>query len=470
MRKIYLLLLSLLSFGSWASELGPDGFKTFMSKATNGAYTVGFSSGGTPLVSTPPPDLTPGGGWVRAGSAMVSTHPSGFEARTRVNLPISPKASVPLNVSAVIPKLNVIASLQRCMGNVVCALGVTAGSAALGEWLSSAGLSTNPSAQNPDELFRYSEPGACSSDCYYWQASNGVSSNHFVTALSPTSACQATANSLNYPGWTFGSITKISDTVYSCYINGYGNVGIARKGSRPPDVSLPVTFDSAMDKLHHVYAPPSVVPGITPFAVIQTNSPTISGPSRVTGEKSVTTEKISNPASPTGFSQKETTKTTSYELEYTGDTVKTRPVTETTVKIDGVEVPELSKTEDGKPAEDTLTCGLPHTPPCKINEEGTPEAQQDTHKKDVDDALVDLKRLSANPATFWPTFPQIRWDFALPTGCAAIAIPAFAPWLQEIDICQFQPIFHDIMSVVWVLGGLFGAISTFWRSTFAKAA
>ena len=55
----------------------------------------------------------------------------------------------------------------------------------------------------------------------------------------------------------------------------------------------------------------------------------------------------------------------------------------------------------------------------------------------------------------------------MPTACGVIPVPAFAPFLSEVDICQFQPVFHDLMSVVWVLGGLFGAISMFWRKTFA---
>jgi hypothetical protein len=66
--------------------------------------------------------------------------------------------------------------------------------------------------------------------------------------------------------------------------------------------------------------------------------------------------------------------------------------------------------------------------------------------------------VAANP------FPDINWAFELPTACGVIPTPAFAPAMESVDVCQFQPIFHDVMSVVWVLGGLFGAISLFMRN------
>ncbi|EKD78668.1 MAG: hypothetical protein ACD_41C00301G0003 [uncultured bacterium] len=114
------------------------------------------------------------------------------------------------------------------------------------------------------------------------------------------------------------------------------------------------------------------------------------------------------------------------------------------------------------------TCGLPGEPACKIDETGTPEAKTDTGEADAKKALKPLEDFAANPSAVLPTLPTINWAFTLPSGCAPIALPAFDPWLQEIDVCSFQPMFHDLMTVIWVMGGLFGAIGTFWRNTFSQ--
>jgi hypothetical protein len=111
------------------------------------------------------------------------------------------------------------------------------------------------------------------------------------------------------------------------------------------------------------------------------------------------------------------------------------------------------------------TCGLPGKPACRMDETGTPDVPENTNQQKVDSATQAIKDFIANPTSAVPEFPQLNWSFQLPTGCTAISTPAFAEvGLTEIDICQFQPVFHDLMSVVWVLGGLFGAISLFVRN------
>jgi hypothetical protein len=107
---------------------------------------------------------------------------------------------------------------------------------------------------------------------------------------------------------------------------------------------------------------------------------------------------------------------------------------------------------------------LPDTPACILDPSGIPTAESvptDTLEKTYDP----IKDLIANPADVLPSIPSINWAFALPTGCAAIQLgDAFAPYLSSIDVCRFQPMFHEIMTMVWMLGGLFGAISLFMKS------
>jgi hypothetical protein len=87
----------------------------------------------------------------------------------------------------------------------------------------------------------------------------------------------------------------------------------------------------------------------------------------------------------------------------------------------------------------------------------------------VKDTFNPLDSKVSNPDGLWPAFPVINWNFALPTYCSVISVPAFSPALDSIDICQFQPTFHSIMSVVWVIGGLFGSIGLFWRNVMATS-
>jgi hypothetical protein len=136
---------------------------------------------------------------------------------------------------------------------------------------------------------------------------------------------------------------------------------------------------------------------------------------------------------------------------------------------DGTPAPNPNDKPREPDPEKVLTCGLPDTPACKIEEKGTPEPVEDTAQKDAERVHKPLDDFLKDPESMLPSFPTINWTFRLPSGCAPISIPAFAPFLQTIDVCQFQPIFHDIMSMIWVGGALFGAIGTFWRNVFAKA-
>jgi len=132
--------------------------------------------------------------------------------------------------------------------------------------------------------------------------------------------------------------------------------------------------------------------------------------------------------------------------------------------------PAVGTTYQPTPApagEEKDTCGLPGTPPCKIDEIGTPVEADKTPTEDVDDKLVDPKRVAEGDTSLFPSWPTINWNFSLPSACGPISIPAFDPFLSAVDVCQFQPKFHDIMGVVWVLGGLFGAIGVFWRDQLA---
>lgn len=225
----------------------------------------------------------------------------------------------------------------------------------------------------------------------------------------------------------------------------------------------------------------------TPGASVQVEPPAVTGPATVKGETTTTTETVNlqpgttkeaapGTTSPTQPGTKTTTKTENTNVKYSGNSITTNNnVTNTTVTITNnvtnetnVEGDKTEEVQDTKEPQEIETCGLPGKPACKIDETGTPEPVEDKAKDDTDKAIKPLDDFIKNPKSSLPELPVINWAFTLPSGCSPISLPAFDPWLQEIDICPFQSIFHDIMSIVWVIGGLFGAISIFWRNTFSQ--
>lgn len=145
--------------------------------------------------------------------------------------------------------------------------------------------------------------------------------------------------------------------------------------------------------------------------------------------------------------------------------------TETTTAPDGSVKTGTSEGAPGASSEPTpfeMPCGVAGKPPChvKVDETGVPTSGSlDANKgKDAEQPLDDFLR---NPTSIIPAFPTINWAFALPTSCGVIPTPAFEPAFTSLDVCQFQPMFHEIMNVVWMLGGLFGAISLFMKSALA---
>lgn len=199
-------------------------------------------------------------------------------------------------------------------------------------------------------------------------------------------------------------------------------------------------------------------------------SPTLSGPSAIQGGRDTTTR-------PDGST---TTRDTDHPMEYGPDGYNWRDrvterewgpgvVPDPVGSDPGSGTPPGTVTEGGSsptPLE-VITCGLPGKPPCKIDESGTPTEALPDPAASVAGATAAILACIASPSSCFPSFPTLSWDFALPTGCGVIDLPAFAPYLSGVDICPYQPMFHELMSVVWMLGGLFGAISMFWRKTFA---
>lgn len=196
-------------------------------------------------------------------------------------------------------------------------------------------------------------------------------------------------------------------------------------------------------------------------------------PTTITGPASevVAVEKKTDPA--TG---NVTTSTTTNFYTYNGPTFSTtQNTTHVTHNPAGVVVgtptTDTSTVAPDKPTPeaDIKTCGYPGGPPCKIDESGTTDGREsDASAQAAKDAIKPMTDFAKAPSTFFPAMPQLSWTFALPTGCGVIPTPQFAPFFVSIDICPWQATFHQIMTIVWSLGGLFGAIQLFMKSALKE--
>lgn len=167
-----------------------------------------------------------------------------------------------------------------------------------------------------------------------------------------------------------------------------------------------------------------------------------------------------------------TTVTSTEKFSYAGPKVTATRTAVTTVtdSATGVTTTATTESNPNTPAVPSTTCGLPDTPACRIDELDTPKSEDtlDKRKNELKEAYKPIEDFVKDPAILNKPLPTIAWTFALPSSCGPMQLgTAFAPYLTVIDICQYQPMFHQIMSLVWILGGLFGAISMFFKNALS---
>ncbi len=111
-----------------------------------------------------------------------------------------------------------------------------------------------------------------------------------------------------------------------------------------------------------------------------------------------------------------------------------------------------NKPEEGK---EQAACGAPGQPKCRIDESGTPSGQGDfdAANRGVDETregwLAEITKAQELQVDGW------TWTFQLPSGCTPLELPAFN---MSLDVCRFQPVIHDIMSMVWLICTVMGCV------------
>jgi hypothetical protein len=126
--------------------------------------------------------------------------------------------------------------------------------------------------------------------------------------------------------------------------------------------------------------------------------------------------------------------------------------------------PPGAGTGDGKPGRDP--CGLPGTPPCKIDETGTPSGQgvdsegraaMDAHGTSVGNAITGVVGGSGAPTSSW------GFSFNLPTHCQPFTVDMIYK-VVDIDPCAFQAVIHDLMSLIWIGATIFFSLGMVFRT------
>jgi len=108
---------------------------------------------------------------------------------------------------------------------------------------------------------------------------------------------------------------------------------------------------------------------------------------------------------------------------------------------------------DGGPKE----CGSPGRPKCQIDETGTPSDASpyfEGPNAALDASEQAAKDLQASATSATGKNTGWSFTFSLPSACQAIPIYEGV----VVDLCQWQPVIHDLMSLAWIGACIFGCI------------
>lgn len=147
-------------------------------------------------------------------------------------------------------------------------------------------------------------------------------------------------------------------------------------------------------------------------------------------------------------------QTTTVQLNPQGVPIGTPTVTTTSPG------PQSGATPDPEPG-----CGLPTSPPCKIDETGTPSAAQGTAA--LAGAVASVATSQTGAIAVQTTAAEANgkntawsFSFAFPTGCTPY--PMFRGVV--VDMCAYQTMIHDLMTLVWWLACFFAVFSMWNRA------
>lgn len=124
----------------------------------------------------------------------------------------------------------------------------------------------------------------------------------------------------------------------------------------------------------------------------------------------------------------------------------------------------------GGNGEGIVVCGLPDTPPCKIDETGTPTGEgADTDARaeintEAGKLTTKLDQIIAGDGA-----PDRSWGFSIsfPSTCNPMSIGTARWGFYTLDFCQWQSVAHDLMSLVWIGATIFACLGMVFRAISA---
>ena len=179
-----------------------------------------------------------------------------------------------------------------------------------------------------------------------------------------------------------------------------------------------------------------------------------------------TTTTTTTKTQPGGTVEKTTTSSTALAYTSDGSTAKvsavTTATTTTTVKDQAGSVISADTSSDttSKPASDSvITCGLPNTPACKLDESGTPAAvKDDQYTSKLDKSKKDQGELRDKAAGSADKLFFTGWSSVFITPPLAQCQPFVLPRnMGSLDPCPVVEGVRSVMAYLWALGA-------FWLS------
>jgi len=502
-----------------SSAFADTRFDGFMQTVTGNKNTVTFGTGGTPIAVSTPPGAVPS---VQAMGFTKTNEGVFMESIGSGKVPGTSKA-LPLSTKLKLSSLSIAKALWKGAG-IAAAAGAawSAGHELYDIWSDLGylpcgnGVCTSSGPATPTGVFRFFYKASPVPDLQF-ESISAICKDAEQTQSLLTGAVTKVYTSFsesvapaNYPQTVGQAQLEIGRCVITHYSSAGQNLGtklsyigvINRYVSSAPQspasesdvVSNLATRTNWPDKVTEAlkdsigYAEGKKAfgddieanPNIKPVITVPGVAP---GQSVVIGDPVVTEEVVTNPD---GTSQ---TKRSTRTLEVTangneltsaeklrieifnrnalGETVSSQTLPETTVTPSQ---PGTSNPSDPSPLEDLITCGLPDTPACKIDEGDTPTPLPDQSQEQADTVFEPVRSFLQDLTGSLPAFPSVSWSFSLPSSCGSIPIPGkLGEHVGAVDVCQFQSIFHDIMSMVWLAAGLFAGIGMFNRYMYSGA-
>lgn len=460
-RATLALALALAGGGVFAQsvQVADSAFQRFLINTTGvGQQTVGFTGTGQPIPQVSSHALAPDGSPnVRATATGVLRNQAGGQ--------------IPVSVAGRITP----AVVARFIGRATPLLAAAIIASDIADFASEQGFQLGYS--DGAVTVRKPDPQSCASNCFTYTGVVGVIEITSGTIGGFCSAYRAGGNSYGNPQWFLESIVQSPEGCYFRRQFTSGSVDYVtvtpNKTSRQPDPNPFQPSSVAEFEQYLLQGNPYPVSSSVAEAIAQAREvlnepiplaqPEVTGPASSPGSTSTTTK-------PDGST---VTITQTFNHTYNGPNISTTTTTTTsTVPAGGGPVQTETTVQTPDPVQQepepfTMPCGIAGTPPCavKVDETGVPTevAELADTQKLADQSTAPIDRVE--DPSFWPSRPEVTFDFALPTACSPLSIPAFAPFLEQIDVCEFQPMFHSIMELVWILGALFGAIGLFWRNS-----